>query len=78
MTLTPVHFENIADITQVKVGTLSADCETRSQTTLNCKGCGKLSGGKEVEVKKDDYQYFNLQWTKDGSDVLAETRTKYE
>ena len=80
MTLTPVHFENIADITQVKVGTLpSADCETRSQTTLELqKVVVKLSGGKEVEVKKDDYQYFNLQWTKDGSDVLAETRTKYE
>ena len=78
-TLDPVYFETIADITEVKVGTLaisSTDCETRSQTTLEVQKIKvKLSSsGQEVEVKRADYRYFNFQWSKDGNDILGETR----
>ena len=80
-TLDPVYFETIADITEVKVGTLAistTDCETRSQTTLEVQRIKvKLSSsGQEVEVKRADYRYFNFQWTKDGNDILGETRQK--
>lgn len=78
-TLDPIYFETIADITDVKIGTLavaSADCETRSQTTLEIQKIkAKLSSsGQEVEVKRADYRYFNTQWTKDATDILGETR----
>nr|WP_314289636.1 gliding motility-associated C-terminal domain-containing protein [uncultured Capnocytophaga sp.] len=75
-TLDPIYFENIADIKQVKVGTLpSTDCETRSQTVLEVQKIlvQLSSSGQEIEVKKSDYQYFNYQWTKDGTDIFGET-----
>jgi len=61
------------------VGTLaisSTDCETRSQTTLEVQKIKvKLSSSEqEVEVKRADYRYFNFQWSKDGNDILGETR----
>lgn len=78
ITLNPVYFETIADIQSLKVGTLAvsaANCETRSATTLELQRIVvKLSStGEEVEVKKADFQYFNLQWVKDGNDMIGET-----
>ena len=81
ITLPPVYFETIADIQSLKVGTLAvsaADCETRSATTLELQRIVvKLSStGEEVEVKKADFRYFSLQWTKDGNDLIGETDSK--
>jgi len=80
ISLTPIYFETIADIKGVRVGTVaSTNCETRTQTTLEVQKITVQlsSSGEQVEVKKIDYQFFNLQWQKDSNDVPGETRQQF-
>ncbi|AMD85871.1 gliding motility-associated C-terminal domain-containing protein [Capnocytophaga haemolytica] len=73
--LGPVYYEEINKIAEVKMKTLpSTDCETRQQTTLELqKIVVELTSGDKVEVNKSDFQYFTLQWTKDGNDIAGAT-----
>lgn len=76
-TLLPVYFETIGDIKSIRVGTLATtNCETRTQTTLEVQQIVTKSSraGKEIVIKRADFQYFNFQWKKDGNNIAGETR----